>query len=88
MEGDSEVNKKESKKFLKKSGYENDQEEVEHVENNLEFSEVIFSSNADSFSENKKFFKKKSQQRAKKKSFHSQILYQFRNTNSWRDLGL
>ena len=42
MEGDSEVNKKESKKIFKKSGYENDQEEVEHVENNLEFSEVIF----------------------------------------------
>lgn len=66
MEGDSEVNKKESKKFLKKSGYENDQEEVEHVENNLEFSEVIFSSNADSFSENKSSSKKKVSKEQKK----------------------
>ena len=32
---------------------ENDKDEAKHVEDNLEFSKVIFSSNADSFSENK-----------------------------------
>ena len=58
MEGDSDENKKESKQFLKKSGYENDQKEVEHVNNNLEFSEIIFSSNPDSFLENKSSSKK------------------------------
>lgn len=58
MEGDSNVNKKESLQFLKKSGYENNQDEIEDVNDNFEFSEVIFSSNVRSSVENKSSSKK------------------------------
>ena len=58
MEGDSDVNKKESLQFLKKSGYENNQDEIEDVNDNFEFSEAIFFSNVRSSVENKSSSKK------------------------------